>query len=76
MANRRRLAIIRYLKKKPGTSVGEIAKEINLSFRSTSKHLSVLSAADIVQKDQRGLQMFYRLVKPRTRIFHALIKTL
>jgi len=32
-----------------------------LSFKSTSKHLGVLSAVDIIEKDQRSLQMFYRL---------------
>lgn len=63
LANRRRLAIIKYLKEHKEASVGDIAGAINLSFRSTSKHLAVLSAADIVEREQRSLQMFYRLLE-------------
>lgn len=61
LANRRRLAILAYLKKNREASVGEIAAQIRLSLKATSKHLLVLAATDIVAKDQRGLQMFYRL---------------
>lgn len=61
LANRRRLAILRYLKRNKEAPVGEIAGEIHLSFRATSKHLGILAAVDIVEKDQRSLQMFYRL---------------
>lgn len=61
LANRRRLAILRYLKKNKEESVGEIAREIKLSFKATSKHLGILSAMDIVEKDQRSLRMFYSL---------------
>jgi len=60
-ANRRRLAIVRFLKGRKEASVGEIAEAIHLSFRSTSRHLAVLSAADILEKDQRSTQMFYRI---------------
>ena len=61
LANRRRLAIIKYLKKSQPAPVGDIAGEINLSFKATSKHLGVLSAVDIVEKEQRSSQVFYRL---------------
>ena len=65
LANRRRLAILRFLsggdKKGRKASVGDIADEIKLSFKATSKHLSVLSSADIVDREQRSLQMFYYL---------------
>ena len=61
LANRRRLAILKYLKKERGGAVAEIAQEIKLSLKATSKHLGVLSAVDILEKDQRSLQMFYRL---------------
>ncbi|MBI5220938.1 MAG: helix-turn-helix transcriptional regulator [Candidatus Liptonbacteria bacterium] len=39
LANRRRLAILKYLQKKKEASVAAISEEIELSFRSTSKHL-------------------------------------
>lgn len=61
LANKRRLLIIKYLKEIEEASVGDIADTINLSFRSTSKHLGILAAADIVEKDKRSLQMLYRL---------------
>jgi len=61
LANRRRLAIIKHLKKEKEAVVGDISEEIKLSFKSTSKHLSVLLAANIVEKEQRSLQMHYRL---------------
>jgi DNA-binding transcriptional ArsR family regulator len=71
LANRRRLAIMRYLKEHNEAPVGEIAEAIRLPFRSTSKHLAVLAAADIVERDQRSLQMFYRL----TGKLHAIAKS-
>ncbi len=64
LANRRRLAILKYLKENREASVGDIAAEINLSLKATSKHLGVLAAADIVEKDQRSSQVFYRLASP------------
>ena len=62
LANRRRILILKYLKQHREAAVGDIARAINLSFRSTSKHLTVLTAADVVEKEQRSVQMFYRLV--------------
>ncbi len=47
LANRRRLAILKYLKSKREASVGDIAEEINLSFKSTSKHLAVRDCGKI-----------------------------
>jgi DNA-binding transcriptional ArsR family regulator len=61
LANRRRLAILKYLKENKEAPVAEIADEINLSFKATSKHLGVLSAIDIIEREQRSSQMFYRL---------------
>ena len=61
LANKRRLAILKYLKAEKEASVGDIADEINLSLKSTSRHLGVLAAVDILEKEQRSLQVFYRL---------------
>ncbi len=65
LANRRRLAILKYLKENKEASVAGIADEINLSFKATSKHLGVLSAVDIIEREQRSSQMFYRLSADR-----------
>jgi DNA-binding transcriptional ArsR family regulator len=61
LANGRRIAIVRCLKSKKEASVSAIAEEIKLSFRATSKHLALLAAAGIVEREQRSLQMFYSL---------------
>jgi len=60
-ANRRRLLIVKFLKKKREASVGDIAGEIKLSFKATSKHLGILLGARILDREQRGLQMYYAL---------------
>ena len=60
-ANKRRIAIVRFLKNEKEATVGTISEKINLSFKSTSRHLSVLFSADIIEKDQRSLQVFYCL---------------
>ncbi len=61
LANRRRLAILRFIKNEKEANVGDIASEIKLSFTATSKHLSTLTSADILDREQRSLQMFYRI---------------
>lgn len=61
LANRRRLAILKYLKENREASVTEIAGTIKLSLKATSKHLRILAATDVVEREQRNLSMFYRL---------------
>ncbi|OHA91366.1 MAG: hypothetical protein A2758_02815 [Candidatus Zambryskibacteria bacterium RIFCSPHIGHO2_01_FULL_49_18] len=63
VANKRRLAILEYLSKEKEANVGDIAEHINLSFKSTSRHLSTLSAVDLIDREQRSLEVFYRLPK-------------
>ena len=63
LAKRRRLAIVAFLKTRKEAPVWEIADHIGLSFKATSKHLGVLTAVDIVDREQRSLEMFYRLEK-------------
>ncbi|MEK7600985.1 MAG: metalloregulator ArsR/SmtB family transcription factor [Patescibacteria group bacterium] len=61
LANRRRVAIVRFLKKRKESSVGDIAGAIKLSFKSTSRHLALLAAADIVDREQRSLSVYYKI---------------
>ena len=63
LANKRRVAILKYLKHIGRASVGEIANNIKLSFKATSKHLMILANVDIVEKEQESLMMFYFLPK-------------
>jgi DNA-binding transcriptional ArsR family regulator len=76
LANRRRLAIIKYLKDTRGAPVGEIAGEINLSFRSTSKHLSILFSANLVDKDSKRTQVFYKLSDDYNIIIKQIVSAL
>ena len=68
LANRRRLGILKHLRGNREAAVGELARAIHLSFRSTSKHLGVLMAAGILEKEQRGPQVFYRLTDTHTSV--------
>ena len=61
IANRRRLAIVRFLKGRKEASVGDIAHEIKLSFKSTSRHLGTLTVAGVLDREQQGLTVFYRI---------------
>ena len=60
-ANRRRFLILAYLKKEKEATVGAIAEHINLSFKSTSRHLAILFAAELTDRTQRSSEVFYRL---------------
>lgn len=76
LANRRRLAIVKYLKGRREASVGDIAGAIKLSFKATSKHLGLLAAADITEREQRGALMFYRLAEPQPKYAKPIISLL
>ncbi|MBI4262505.1 winged helix-turn-helix transcriptional regulator [Candidatus Uhrbacteria bacterium] len=76
IANRRRLAILSYLKKNREATVGDIADTIHLSFTATSKHLGILFAVDILDKEQRSLEIYYRLGKISDPMIRTLISIL
>ena len=60
-ANKRRLAIIRFLRKREEATVGDIAEHIGLSLKATSRHLSILAAARVLVSEQRSLYVYYRI---------------
>ncbi len=66
VANKRRIAILTVLKKRKSARVGEIADQIKLSFKATSKHLGVLYAAGFVDREQKSMEMHYRIMKELT----------
>ena len=61
LGNRRRLIILNLLKTRKVMPVGEIARELKLSIKATSKHLLLLTAIDIVEKEQVSSQVFCRI---------------
>ena len=74
LANKRRLTILKYLKTRGEANVGDVAREIKLSFKATSRHLAVLHNCDILEKEQRNVQMFYRIAVPHPPIVkHTLL---
>jgi DNA-binding transcriptional ArsR family regulator len=60
LANRRRLAIVFYLKRVSEATVTSVAVEIKLSLRATSRHLVQLERAGVLAKKQRSKEVFYR----------------
>ena len=76
LANGRRLAILKYLKKERFASVGDIAEEIKLSFKATSKHLGILYAVGILEKDQQSLMINYRLADAQHKTTRQVITTI
>ncbi len=61
LANKRRLAILKLLKKSKSAHVTEIATVIKLSLKATSKHLTIMTAAGLVEGEQRGANVVYVL---------------
>jgi len=57
-----RLEILRFLKRRRGSaSVSMIAEGIDRSVQTTSGHLILLTLHGVVQRRQRGRDVFYRL---------------
>lgn len=61
LGNHRRLAIILFLRKNKKARVKEIADAIKISFKATSKHLGQLFYFDIIEREQKGNEMWYSL---------------
>jgi DNA-binding transcriptional ArsR family regulator len=57
----RRIAILRLLSQREALTMTEIAKRINLSFRSTSKHLLILENVGMLSRRQERLNVYYAL---------------
>ncbi len=73
LANRRRLKIIKYVARNGRATVSELAEHLNLSFKSTSKHIAVLKNADVVDSEQISLSRFYTLTRPMSSLTKEII---
>jgi DNA-binding transcriptional ArsR family regulator len=67
-ANDQRLEILKFLKIKKYGNVSNIAKHINVSVKSTSKHLIILHQAHIIKREREGNEIFYSLNKPLNEV--------
>jgi DNA-binding transcriptional ArsR family regulator len=73
LGNRRRLAIILFLRKNKKGNVGEIAEAIKLSFRSTSRHLSVLISIGVLDVERLGTFSIYSIASDQTDILKKIL---
>lgn len=71
LANERRLFIVRYLAAAHSAPVWRIAQRMNMSSKSISKHLILLEAARVLEREQIGLEVYYKLKKPRSQFVKA-----
>jgi DNA-binding transcriptional ArsR family regulator len=76
LANKRRLAILKYLNINGSAAVGDIANIVKVSFKATSKHLLIMYSADLLAKDQVGLNTMYSLQKPVDQIVKVVLSIL
>ena len=74
LANKRRLEIVKYLEKSSVASVGTIAEAIKLSFKSTSRHLAVLSNADLLDRTQTSTTVLYKLADTPSAILKTTLR--
>ena len=75
LANRRRLAILNLLRKKKNITVGAIAGSMRLSLTATSRHLNMLERAGFLEKEQRSLEVYYRIAYEPPAVYRALSST-
>ena len=61
VANERRVRILRMLFKEGEMSVSQISRRINLSFKSTSRHLLRLEDVGLVKRRQDSLWVYYSI---------------
>ncbi|MFA4937254.1 MAG: metalloregulator ArsR/SmtB family transcription factor [Patescibacteria group bacterium] len=61
LASKRRLVIIRLIGEKREMSVGDIANQIKLSLKATSKHLIILQQAGFIEREQKKFVGIYSL---------------
>jgi DNA-binding transcriptional ArsR family regulator len=76
LANRRRLNIVAYLKHNKRSSVSELAGVIKATLPTTSKHLAILSAVDVVDYERKSLQVYYSLNSAMPQVVRSILKHL
>ena len=72
--NERRLMIMWALGKGE-RSVGEIARELNISSQAISQHLRLMKDRGVVASTRRGRKIFYRMASPTFLEAHRMIRS-
>lgn len=73
LGNKRRLQIVRLLLKNNELTVSDIASDIRLSFKATSKHLLQLFQVDILEKGQRSKNVYYKIADSLNQVIKNVI---
>ncbi len=61
LANLNRLKIIKLLSQGEAHTVADVAAEIDISFKATSKHLIILHNLDVLESEGKKGHVFYSL---------------
>ena len=72
-ANARRLKILELLSKRGSATVGQVSRAIKLSFKSTSRHLNLLFAANLVDRQQIRLEMHYSVSQNKRKTIKTIL---
>ena len=54
--------------------ISTISHQISLSFKSTSRHLTLLESAGLIEREQEGLFAFYKIRKDLKFSFKKLLQ--
>jgi len=61
LANEKRLLILKYLIRADLSTLEKISQKINLSYKSTSKHLLILEREGYLERKTQGARVFYSI---------------
>ena len=75
VGNERRLLILKHIFSKKELTVGQISQLIDLSFKSVSRHMSVLSNVNLVDARKVNLSKFYFIDTKSSKEFIKFLKS-
>jgi len=61
LGNQNRLKILKLLTDRKAMSVGEIADELKISFKNTSRNLRILQSLDLLEFEGRNDRVYYSI---------------
>ncbi len=61
LGNLRRLEMLLFISGAKERNVGAIARKMKLSLDATSRHLMIMYRANLIERDQRSLEVYYSL---------------
>ena len=76
LGNPRRMAIMQMLLRRRELSVGTIAGMLKISLAATSKHLTMLTNLDLLEKRQESLVVFYSIPERASPLVRQVLQLL